>query len=149
MVYKEEKRDLFSVDNDYYLVHCISADFKLGAGIAKEFERRFNLREDLLYALGEKWYKEYDNTTDGYVLLHGKKRVIDLVTKTRYWHKPSIYTMECCLKKLRDGCMRDGIKKIAMPKIGCGLDKLKWDDVSALIQKIFADTDIEVKVCYL
>ena len=32
----EEKRDLFDVSEDYYLAHCISADFALGAGIAKE-----------------------------------------------------------------------------------------------------------------
>ena len=37
MIYKEEQRDLFSVSPDYYLVHCISADFKMGAGIAKKF----------------------------------------------------------------------------------------------------------------
>lgn len=27
MIIKEEKRDLFTVSNDYALVHCISADF--------------------------------------------------------------------------------------------------------------------------
>ena len=37
MIYKEEQRDLFSVSSDYYLAHCISADFKMGAGIAKKF----------------------------------------------------------------------------------------------------------------
>ena len=30
MKYKEEKRDLFSVPEDYYLAHCISADFGMG-----------------------------------------------------------------------------------------------------------------------
>ena len=29
MQYKEEVRDLFSVSDNYYLVHCISADFGL------------------------------------------------------------------------------------------------------------------------
>lgn len=43
MTYKEEKRDLFTVDDSYYLAHCISADFKLGAGIAVEFDRHFDL----------------------------------------------------------------------------------------------------------
>lgn len=47
MIYKEEKRDLFSVDDSYYIAHCISADFALGAGIAKEIDRRFNTREEL------------------------------------------------------------------------------------------------------
>ena len=31
MFYKEEKRDLFSVSDSYYLVQCISADFAMGA----------------------------------------------------------------------------------------------------------------------
>ena len=37
MIYKEEVRDLFSISDDYILVHCISSDFALGAGIAKKF----------------------------------------------------------------------------------------------------------------
>lgn len=150
MKYEEVKGNVFDYyDQGYYLVHCISADFKLGAGIAKQFEKRFHLRKDLLYGLGNKWYKEYANTTDGDALLHGKKRIIDLVTKERFWHKPNMYTMECCLRKMRDGCIKHDIKKLAMPRIGCGLDKLKWEDVSASIREIFADTDIEIKVCYL
>lgn len=44
MTYKEEKRDLFRVDTDYYLAHCISADFALGAGIAKEFNTGITFR---------------------------------------------------------------------------------------------------------
>lgn len=35
MTIKEEKRDLFTMPSDYALAHCISADFKLGAGIAR------------------------------------------------------------------------------------------------------------------
>ena len=42
MIYKEEVRDLFSVPNDYYLAHCISADFGMGKGIVIEFNKRFD-----------------------------------------------------------------------------------------------------------
>lgn len=150
MIYIEEKADLFKYyDKGYYLVHCISADFKLGAGIAKEFERRFHLRDDLLCALGSKWYEDYEDGFPGDALLHSKKRVIDLVTKTRYWHKPTMYSIKHALEKMKKGCLKNNIKKIAMPKIGCGLDKLKWEEVSTLIKKIFEDTQIEIVVCYL
>ena len=37
MIYREEVRDLFSVPDDYYLAHCISADFGMGKGIVVEF----------------------------------------------------------------------------------------------------------------
>ena len=40
MTIKEEKRDLFTMPEDYALAHCISADFALGAGIAKEFDKK-------------------------------------------------------------------------------------------------------------
>lgn len=38
MILSIEKRDLFTVSKDYTLCHCISADFALGAGIAKKFK---------------------------------------------------------------------------------------------------------------
>lgn len=150
MMYSEVNSNLFDYyDKGYYLVHCISADFKLGAGIAKEFDKRFNLRDDLLYVYGEDWWKVYDNTFGGEAFLHNKKRIIDLVTKTRYWNKPTMFTMRRALTKLKIGCEQKGISKLAMPKIGCGLDKLKWEDVSLAIKEIFAESPIEIVVCYL
>lgn len=47
MIYKEEKRDLFSVPDNYYLAHCTSADFALGKGIAVEFDKRFDWDKNL------------------------------------------------------------------------------------------------------
>lgn len=150
MVYKEIKSDLFDYyEKGYYLVHCISADFALGAGIAKEFERRFHLRDDLFLAFGPKWYLDYDDKLPGDAFLHSRKRIIDLITKTRYWQKPTLYSMRRSLEKMKVGCEKLSIKKLAMPKIGCGLDKLNWYDVSKLIIDIFCDTDIEIIICYL
>jgi hypothetical protein len=47
MIYKEEVRDLFSVPEEYYLAHCISADFGMGKGIVVEFNKRFNMKQVL------------------------------------------------------------------------------------------------------
>ena len=44
-------------------------------------------------------------------------------------------------------CYKETITKIAMPVIGCGLDKLSWDKVSEIIQEVFSDSDIEILVC--
>lgn len=55
MEFREEKRDLFSVPDDYYLAHCISADFAMGKGIAVEFNRRFDMKNKLkAHCQGEK-----------------------------------------------------------------------------------------------
>ena len=57
--------------------------------------------------------------------------------------------MKRALHELKTGCEKENITKIAMPKIGCGLDKLNWNDVSSAIKEIFADSQIEIVVCYL
>lgn len=44
-------------------------------------------------------------------------------------------------------CQKETITKIAMPVIGCGLDKLSWDKVSEAIKEVFSDSDIEILVC--
>lgn len=36
-----EKGNLFNLDNSYAFAHCISLDAKMGAGIAKEFTKRY------------------------------------------------------------------------------------------------------------
>ena len=46
--------------------------------------------------------------------------------------------------------MRDhliGGDKIAMPKIGCGLDRLKWEDVEQMLHNVFDSRDVEILVC--
>lgn len=47
MIYKEYTDNLFNYNNCTY-VQCISADFKMGAGISLEFNKRFNIKNDLV-----------------------------------------------------------------------------------------------------
>lgn len=48
---------------------------------------------------------------------------------------------------MKNLAIRKGIKKIAMPKIGCGLNHLRWDKVREMIQEVFEYTNIEILVC--
>lgn len=145
MIYKEEVRDLFSVPDDYYLAHCISADYALGAGIAVEFNKRFDMRRKLREGFPS--YLDYMRSCDmgGECILID--RVLNLITKEKYYHKPTYYSMRQALCMMKEVCEDNNIKKVAMPLIGCGLDKLKWDRVSQMIKDTFADTDIEILVC--
>lgn len=136
---------MFSVSEEFFLCHCISADFALGRGIAVEFNKRFNMRDIL-----KVYYPHYllDWKLGGYsgdCILEG--RVLNLVTKERYYDKPTMHSMASALKIMKDICEEEGISKIAMPRIGCGLDRLPYNEVSALVKKIFSDTDIEILVC--
>ena len=142
MKIKEVKADLFSAPDDYYLAHCISADFGMGKGIVVEFNNRFNMRNKLL-----KKYPLNDWDNKGYCLRCG--RVFNLVTKEFYYNKPTYKTLENALCDMRDCVTKYGISKIAMPKIGCGLDRLLWGKVRKIIENVFEDVDVEILVCYL
>jgi O-acetyl-ADP-ribose deacetylase (regulator of RNase III) len=146
MTYREEKRDLFSVPDDYYLAQCISADFGMGMGIAVEFNKRFDMKSKLVSRYTD-WLRYWDMTEEqqGTCLLEG--RVFNLITKRNYWQKPTYITMTGALQAMAILAKNNNVKKIAMPKIGCGLDRLKWNTVSILIQAAFADMDIETLVC--
>lgn len=75
MKFTEKRMNLFDVSDKYYLVHCISADLALGAGIAVEFNKRFNLREKLKEIPKEHRYFQQVVLID---------KVFNLITKERY-----------------------------------------------------------------
>lgn len=147
MQYKEEVRDLFSVSDNYYLAHCISADFGMGKGIVVEFNKRFDMKNRLQVKDPDYLYRYNQHRIGGDCILEG--RVLNLITKERYWMKPTIITMRFALQKMKKICLENNITKIAMPTIGAGLDRLVWSDVSKQINDVFDDTDIEILVCKL
>lgn len=143
MKYREENRDLFSVGSEYHFAHCISADFGMGKGIVIEFNKRFDMKSKLKQA-----YPNYLQIwINGDCIKEGK--IFNLITKERYYGKPTLKTMENALIKMKEICLEENITKIAMPKIGCGLDQLNWMDIKQLLFEVFEDTDIEIFVCYI
>lgn len=144
MIYKEEKRDLFSVDDGYWFVQCISADFGMGRGVAVEFNNKFDMKNQML-----KYYPSNIWNGKGYMRQVPGIPVFNLVTKEHYWDKPTYNTMTEALQKLKIHIRGYNMQKLAMPKIGCGLDKLEWYKVSDIIKNIFKDTDVEILVCYI
>lgn len=148
MTYRETKGDLFTAPSESLLAHCISADFALGAGIAKVFAEKYNVRKllNLSSAKGE-W-----NGT-GYCALvssscKGKEmwKVANLVTKEKCWQKPTYQTLRDSLLALSDICKSQGFQELAMPLIGCGLDGLEWSRVSAMIQEVFKNSSVNITV---
>lgn len=145
MLFRQEQMDLFSVSDDYYLAHCISADFGMGRGIAVEFNKRFNMKTILQLTYCDYVNVFHKENRIGDCIL--QERVLNLITKERYYQKPTYKSLAIALEKMRDICIENNIAKVAMPKIGCGLDRLKWDRVMGIIMDIFQYTDIEILAC--
>jgi O-acetyl-ADP-ribose deacetylase (regulator of RNase III) len=139
----EVKGDLFSVvdSNTWSLAHCVSACFHMNKGIAKTFKKRFGSVQDLL---------EQKKTPGSVaVLKHQDNFIYYLVTKEKFYQKPTMKSLEKSLVEMRDHCVQNNVTRLAMPRIGCGLDKLDWNKVQNLVSTIFQDTSIEIRVFIL
>lgn len=158
MIYKYIKGDIFKRKNCYY-AHCISRDSALGAGIAVEFNKRYNMSKTL-----KEMGKEYPETLKQKCIR--VDNVFNLITKDKYWEKPTYDSLREALLEMKetiegklycneyykvidDRLVDKNINKLVMPKIGCGLDKLSWDKVESMIKEIFEDLNIEIIICYL
>ena len=133
----EIEEDLFA-DSQANLVHCVSRDFKMGAGIAVKFRDQFGNVKALR---GQK------PPVGGLAVLHLKdlpapRRIFYLVTKEKYFNKPTYKTFSDSILALKRYCVKHEITSLRMPRIGCGLDKLHWNLIRSLIQKVFVDSGI-------
>ena len=130
--------NLFDASDDSVFVQCISADFAMGKGIATEFNSRFNTKRKLMAA-----YPINNWDCHGYCLPY--KNTMNLVTKELCWKKPTPRTLKEALVDMRNQLSSDQTN-IVMPKIGCGLDRLEWNEVEKMICEVFADTCVQITV---
>lgn len=127
--------NLFTVEKEYCLTQCISADLVMGAGIAVQFNKRLNIRNKLL--------SKYPDGYGGLGCIF-ESGVFNLVTKMRYYEKPDYCDIEYCLQEMFEIMKENDIHKIAMPRIGCGLDGLQFGLVYGIIKDVFSDIDYDV-----
>lgn len=134
---KIENRDLFHTPRNYALCHCVSMDYKMSSGIAVVMKSKYPVLKRMPAGkLG---------TT---VAVRQEARVIfNLITKKNHYDKPTLDTMTKAITSMREQCSKFRVDKIAMPLIGCGLDKLEWSDVDKILNKVFKGTNIELLLC--
>lgn len=117
------------------IVHCVSSDYALGAGFAREIERRYHIKTSLkIYGSGK------------YPDCLCVNNIINLVTKNKCYNKPNYRDFETSLYLCRLYCIQNNITEVVMPQIGCGLDKLDWSICRELIIKHLTNCNIGVKV---
>ena len=139
--YKEVIGDVFSSPWSSALAHCISLDCKQSKGIALEFCRRF----------GRNHFMEKKNLHVGDIIIqtYRGRPIFNLITKKRFFNKPTYESLESALIAMRNYLIQHNILGVSLPKLGCGIDRLKWKHVKLLIQRVFNHTNIEVTVYIL
>lgn len=136
------------------LAHCVSRDLKMSAGIAVEFREKYghvNLLREQGPEVGNLVYLEFEfSDADTPIKVDGQpKYIFYLVTKELYFHKPTMDNFTQCMSQLATVCHELDVKSLAIPKIGCGLDKLKFLQVVKIIDNLFENVNTDITMYLL
>ncbi|XP_029348323.1 ADP-ribose glycohydrolase OARD1-like [Acyrthosiphon pisum] len=110
--------ELLNMPEEYSLGHCVAKDMRMSAGIAVYFKRKFGRVGELM--------DQRPNVGSVAYLQENDRFIYYLITKELSNQKPTYNCITAAITKLRDLIVEHGVKKLAIPRIGCGLDKLDW-----------------------
>lgn len=140
------------LDTDAELIlHQVNCQGKMNSGVAK--------------AIREKWpvvYEEYIKlfSKNFFVVKLGicqpvsvtdNQKVINMFSQDNYGYDGKMYTsydaINTCLGKVKDYCVNNGYKRIALPyKMCCCRGGANWDVIMAMIKANFEDSDITIEI---
>jgi O-acetyl-ADP-ribose deacetylase (regulator of RNase III) len=165
---QEVKGDLFSCDASSSLAHCVSVCLAMGKGVAVPFKEKFGGVAELKAQkrqIGQVAVLQRDKRFIYYLVSRSAEArakeesllptlslslslsLLSLqITKERYFHKPTYASLEQSLISMREHMRSAGVKRLAMPKIGSGLDALQWPKVKDMIERVFKDSDCEITI---
>ena len=135
----ERSGDLLSSGES--LAHCVSSDFHMNAGVARPIKHRFGGVRELLMQRKEVGEVAY--------LPREGRLIFYLVTKPRFFDRPTLSTLRLCLQELVVLCGRFRLKRLSVSRLGCGLDRLHWHEVREEMRQAFSSVDIVITVYYL
>ena len=124
------------------LGHAVSLDFSMHAGLARMFRAKF----------GQIDFLRSQVTTTGMcsLLQHEGRYVFYLVTKARFYHKPTYISVTQAFQSLRYHLLRLGLKQVAIPgRMCCRLDRLNWRSVKQILTTVFQNSGVEIHIFYI
>ena len=122
--------------------HCISADLAMAKGLARQVKS---------------WYPAAPSAIRlryppdiGSVLIYSdpisERYIFSLVTKSRYYHKPTYEYVLASLYELREIVIDAGISHLSLPKLASGYDKLDFNIIFELICQVFDPLPITIYI---
>jgi len=128
--------DIFTANLDA-LVNPVNTVGVMGKGLALEFKKQYPKNYEIYRqqcASGQAFFggDVMDWSENGVTILN--------VATKEHWRDPSqLSFIEKGLKNIKRKCTNFGLKKLGMPKIGCGLGGLSWQEVCPMILSTFED----------
>jgi len=150
---KKKPAKITEIDGDLFadappgaaLAQCIGADVKMGAGLAVIFREMFG---HINYLISQQRQPGQVATLPIYKPNGELDRYIfNLVTKPKSANcLPREEEIILAVQELAHLCTILGVKTLAMPKIGAGLDRQPWHWVRKVIEQAFAGVDTEILI---
>ena len=136
-IYRETVGNLFDTQDSSG--HCVSADFKMSAGIARKIRRNY----PCTYPAG---WNHITNPLWPQWLPESKRYIYHLVTKQKFFQKPTYGTLRASLEKKQSHAEHHLVRKTSL--LFVGLDKLDWEQVRQLIQEVFRTSPVQITVFF-
>ena len=142
--------------HENFIAHGVNCRNKMGSGVAKAIFTEYpEVKEEYHKFWNEKahlegWSGENFLGVVQQVSVHDGKIVFNMFTQLNYGYDGKLYVDYNAIKKCFDYLVENCyyVKKIAIPKIGCGLAGGEWEIVKEIINESTKDK-IEVYVYYM
>lgn len=127
--------DIRTAPQGYTIVSAFSDDINCEVGISKVMNEMFNIdgRKDVI-----KYFKSGN--------LGKLDNLYFLFVKETSYDAPDWDRFEAALNDFKEKCIKNKIRKIAMPKICCGKGGFSFIDVSQKIIDVFTDINVDVVI---
>jgi len=106
----------------------------MSKGIALIFKERFDGIEELR--------RQSPSVGKALVLRRDGRFIYYLITKQRYFQKPTMESLRTALTSMQAHMRANGVVSLGIPRLGCGLDRLDWRAVSAMIKQTFVADNV-------
>ena len=135
-------------DANMPIVHTISLDMVLDKGFTGSLIKRYPaLRESIINFMKLHGHTSIHYDLIGYRDPDNLQLIYSLVIKD-YYNSPPCDEQDLCriLCELKETLKTEGIRCIAMPKLGCGHDQHRWQQMSYELEKHFRHEGITIYV---
>jgi O-acetyl-ADP-ribose deacetylase (regulator of RNase III) len=118
--------------------HGCNCQGSMGAGIAAGFRQRYPQMFEQYRACCKAEPRQF-NLGDAWLWrAEGQPSVFNLGTQEQFWHARASYeAIEQALVQMRELADAEGIRSIAIPRIGVGHGGLSWRKVRVIVERVF------------
>ena len=156
MKYTYKYADIIEQMPEYVTGQCISADCVMGAGVVMAFRQAFPLLKGACTeysankngnVIGQTF--RYSTLSRGTCYNFFTKGNVNIHCDRGISEDDYLANLKKCLIQTKRMMLENGEQKLALPKIGAGIDNCTWERVEDTIKSVFEDTNFKIVICLL